>query len=613
MIWPVDGEGEGPVRQLAAAFEATAATLGEWGQRVASATAELFGMFVSDPAVRAVINADRPVPSRDERDSRSSTRRQRLPKADRVSAETRMGMTLLRLQAAATASRPDAPSWVHRRIESLEFLDTRAIRRRISVDFDVPADAPRIYVGDQEFRLVPITNLPKGNLVAFDLRDENDQALWLPTSEYSSHILASAIFYWAHQILIPRQGFASLQLTTGLFKLATDLTKIVSAETAEHDKAWSPFAAAAALIDAESGYNDARNNLTEVSDRLRAVWSRPLGERLTVRHFRELRAQQKKWARAQDRLTSATEVRRASWQTWNAVDSPLRRYAARLMADELFRSQLEDLARTFVVPAAVTSPPGTRRIVKLAFESPVIFRPPRGRLLRLMQSSGWRCWRLEVTIGGRGGSHHLEAAAPPGVDIVRITARPTPRNSQDKPISEPGGSPHVHIRLPASTPSRYRARILVRVSRPGWLTMSWLVALVISVVLFAGRLRLSVVFPKKPEIIPGLEAGTAATLLLALLAVVAAVLARPGEHPLASRLLFLARVLILIDAAVVLAASGALVLHRTGTHVTGTLWNWLLAISLLVTALLTVSRLLPVMRVPRGIKRLAGMLSTRWR
>jgi hypothetical protein len=143
--------------------------------------------------------------------------------------------------------------------------------------------------------------------------------------------------------------------------------------------------------------------------------------------------------------------------------------------------------------------------------------------------------------------------------------------------------------------------------------MSWLVALVISVVLFAGRLRLAVVFPKKPEIIPGLEAGTAATLLLALLAVVAAVLARPGEHPLASRLLFLARVLILIDAAVVLAASGALVLHRTGTHVTGTLWNWLLAISLLVTALLTVSRLLPVMRVPRGIKRLAGMLSTRWR
>jgi hypothetical protein len=129
--------------------------------------------------------------------------------------------------------------------------------------------------------------------------------------------------------------------------------------------------------------------------------------------------------------------------------------------------------------------------------------------------------------------------------------------------------------------------------------MSWLVALVISVVMIAGRLRLSVVFPTTPEVIPGAEAATAATLLLALLGVVAAVLARPGEHPLASRLLFLARLLILIDAAVVLSATGALVLHRTGTHVNATLWNWLLATSLLVTALLTVSRFLPVMRVPR--------------
>ena len=195
---------------------------------------------------------------------------------------------------------------MHRRVESLEFLDTRAVRRRISVDFDVPADAPRIVVGGQEFRLVPITNLPKGNLVAFDLRDENEQALWLPTSEYSSHLLASALIYWARQVLIPPGGFASFQLITGLPKLATDLTKIVCEETAEQEEAWSPFAAAADLIDAESRYKDARKDLTEVSDRLLALWSRPLHEHLTVRHFRDLRNQQKQWARAQDRLTSAT-------------------------------------------------------------------------------------------------------------------------------------------------------------------------------------------------------------------------------------------------------------------------------------------------------------------
>jgi hypothetical protein len=137
-----------------------------------------------------------------------------LPDAESASAEARMGAVLLRLQAqAADPSRPEF-NWAKRRVECMEFLDTRAVRRHISVYFEVPSDAPCILVGEQQFRLVPITNLPKGSMVAFDIKDENDYALWLPTSDYSGNILASTIAYWAKDIL-------------GTDFLADDLNRIV--------------------------------------------------------------------------------------------------------------------------------------------------------------------------------------------------------------------------------------------------------------------------------------------------------------------------------------------------------------------------------------------------
>src|SRR5690242_15948008 len=83
----------------------------------------------------------------------------------------RVGGALLRLQARASDPRSQ-PGWVNRRVEQLEFLDTRAVRWKVSVDFFVPEDAPIVELGDETFRLIPITSLPKTNLIAFNLRDE---------------------------------------------------------------------------------------------------------------------------------------------------------------------------------------------------------------------------------------------------------------------------------------------------------------------------------------------------------------------------------------------------------------------------------------------------------
>ncbi len=410
-----------------------------------------------------------------------------------------------------------------------------------------------------------------------------------------ANILASTVAYWAKSILRTDS-------------LTGDLTRIINGPT-ELGKEWSPFGAAAALIDAENRYSDASQILSTISDWLLAFWSISLRKRLTWRSFRQLHSLQRQWAGAQASMNAATENRRKAQHAWRNIVSDKKSAVMTLMSVEQFRSQLEELARNVVVLAAVTSPPKTRRIVKLTFESSITYRPPKGLPRRLIQSAGWRCWRVDVPIGGSGGIHHLEAASPPGVDIVRIMVTPWEEGRPVEPTSQPGGSPHVHVRVPADTPYRSQARIFLRVSRPGWLTSAWLVALVIGAVMFAGRLRLSVIFYTSPGQPAGSsEAATAATLLLALLGVVAAVLARPGEHPLASRLLLLARVLILIDSAVVLSATGALVLHRPQEPETTTLWTCLLVIALVVAGLITASRFLPVMGTPRGISRLVAML-----
>jgi hypothetical protein len=60
------GDRDDPARQFAAAWEAAAAAMGEWAQRVTDVTAEALGKI--DPAVRAAIEAGRSALAGDWRD-----------------------------------------------------------------------------------------------------------------------------------------------------------------------------------------------------------------------------------------------------------------------------------------------------------------------------------------------------------------------------------------------------------------------------------------------------------------------------------------------------------------------------------------------------------------
>ncbi|HET7014963.1 MAG TPA: hypothetical protein VFI65_13695 [Streptosporangiaceae bacterium] len=515
-------------------------------------------------------------------------------------AEAAAGLALLQLQAKASDPMSQ-PSWVKRRVEKLEFLDTRAVRWEISVDFEVPESAPAIHRGGERFHLVPIHSLTKASLIAFDLRDEKSATVWLPTSRENTQLLQAALVYWASENL----GIEAPDLPE---QLVTDLGRIISSPLSELRADPPALLLASNLIIARRRTRLAKRQ-HEQAQRLLGhtrIWH--LRRRIDLRlHARRARRDHSFAVRAEQRAR----------QRWDDLGEKIGLAAFRLMASAYFRRMIEDLSKNFIIYICVRTPP-QRRIIKLAYEGQVRFRRPRGRFQRIWQSLGWRPWQVDLRIGAKGGSHHLEVTAPPGVDIVGITADPAWTEGQDEigrshrwrslwarlrgivvwspdaAVAIPGYLPHVQVIPPNAAYVRYRTAIFVRVSRTGWLTASWLVAVVIGGVMIAGRFNLDALYDKHAS---G-EAGTAATLLLALLGVFATMLVGPMAHPLASRLLLLARLLIGVDVIVILVGVGDLVLHQAGHPTPVRLWTVLAVLATVVMGLMTISRVFPIARPP---------------
>jgi hypothetical protein len=519
-------------------------------------------------------------------------------------AAASVGVALLTVQARASdrAQR----GWINRRVEHLEFIDTRAVRWLVSIDFDIPEDAPNVERGGEKFLLVPITSLAKANLVAFSLRDEQSAAIWMHTSRETAHYLASALILGASQVMsitpyeVPRA-------------LVNDLKRIVSEDPRALRLRPPTLTAASAMIDAEESYGQALAERLEIEKELRGVPFRQVARR------RELN---RRWTTVYERSSRAWDSLLQARANWERSEASIRGAARMLMENLLFRNLVEELARNFVVHVAAKDAPGTRRIIKLAYES---YAPRRentgGWFYKFLQSMGWRLWQFDVLIGGRGGSYHLEVAAPAGVDVVGITADqllarvPRPQIGRWRrfrawlrdlifwepaaDVFAPGHMPHVHINPPDAAFVRYRAAIFVRVSRPGWLTASWGVTAVIGAAVVAGWRNLPVFFSRQTtgSATTAAQAGTAAILLLSLLGVFATMLVRPGEHPLASRLLRMARFLMLVDVAVVLVGIGYLVLQEH--PIPFAVWTGLTVVACTVFVLFTISWLVPVARPPR--------------
>jgi len=64
--------------------------------------------------------------------------------------------------------------WVVRRVESIDFVDDRTVRRRVSVDYTVPADTVTLRVSDKAtIRILPLALMRRKNMVKFDFMDHD--------------------------------------------------------------------------------------------------------------------------------------------------------------------------------------------------------------------------------------------------------------------------------------------------------------------------------------------------------------------------------------------------------------------------------------------------------
>lgn len=75
-------------------------------------------------------------------------------------------------------------TWIHRRVEQVSYLDHNTVRRRITVDFDVP----KLDSNGEEAQYVPIAQFAKHKLVNFDMRDASGTALTMLTAEQNGHL-----------------------------------------------------------------------------------------------------------------------------------------------------------------------------------------------------------------------------------------------------------------------------------------------------------------------------------------------------------------------------------------------------------------------------------------
>jgi hypothetical protein len=400
-----------------------------------------------------------------------------LTRADRTRVGRRVAFLILTM-----------PRWVTRRVESTSFHDDETVRRRVSIDFALPAVTSLRSRFGQRAELIPLAYLKKERLRNFNLRDESGAALPALTRIENGEVAAAILEYMATRLV----GRA----------IEGDVLADIEA------LAYTSDAAAPALY-----------------------------EQL----FRQ--------------------------------DGPSRPTRYLLSRDPPFVGLARRLAESFMLIVPLTSTGASRRVLKFAYDE-MLDLSGRSRRRRIAESMSWRPTRINLPVPGvvAAASYHLDIAAPTELVIAQARLVTESRTALDE---DPTPTRQAHLATPLQ-PTNAEALIDIAAPREGIIRASLLTSLLTAVVLTAGAFRLSELHSAREGV---------ATVLVAVPAVVAAYVARPGEHALASRLLFGVRFAVLVSGALSFAASALLLAGPRGVTQDAIWWSltglsWLLAAAL---------------------------------
>jgi hypothetical protein len=384
------------------------------------------------------------------------------------------------------------PQWVHRRVETMSFVDDRVVRRHLSVDFTLPKwlrTKLQTPAGEQVF-LVPITLLERRDAAMnFDVMDEHNVALPLLTRREDSQLTGAA-----------------------LTELALQALRRHKIKGAVHDDI-----VAAIAFSSTSTYEDG------------------------LPYIRSL-----------------ISPRSSEWRLLSA-DSTAQREVLR--QDDDFCDFLGAFAKSSLAFVPVVGAAGCHRVLKLSFDEEVLLS--RSALSFI----GWSPTVVVPTLPlvGLAETYHVQVTPPPNIEfteaglsaqrpceLIRTTVGERTASATDTYRRFAGGPIRsVHLYQPRS--HQLASGVMwfaIRAERRGLLFGAAVAALLIAAMLtFFGVVTDAIV--QQPS--------SSTSLLLLAPGLVAAYLLRPGEHAMARKLLGVARLLLILEAAMAFAAAATMI------------------------------------------------------
>lgn len=221
----------------------------------------------------------------------------------------------------------------------------------------------------------------------------------------------------------------------------------------------------------------------------------------------------------------------------------------------LFDRQAEEFSRNFLLLVLLDQRSATtaRRVIKFAFDEEVALEGRRG--LRSFLGLEPTEYLIEAPAVGEVDSYHLEVEAPDGLNIVHGEMSVSAGNT---PAVNAGSMAMAHFHVSSIEPASGTARVALRPQLRGFLRAALMVSLLATALLLLGSL-----FPGEVQSVEA-QADAGAAILLIIPATLAASIARPTEHLLASHVLLGPRLASLAPAMALYVAAISVVLSTTG-------------------------------------------------
>lgn len=282
-----------------------------------------------------------------------------------------------------------------------------------------------------------------------------------------------------------------------------------------------------------------------------------------------------------------------------------------LNQDGTFRWLAAACAESSIVMVPLLGEESLQGIVKLAFNQEITTPPQRHLIMEGIGLSGYELWLDTPYIGGR--THHVELTTPVGVEIYDtglLSVASTGSEPSDSPTlaRRSGFANQIHLYVDdARAQHGVLTWIRLRSQRSGFIGVAAVTSLLVSGTLWLAY-SLAHAVRSSPSGVP--------ELLLIFPGLIAGYVARPGRHPFASRLLFLAQTafVALSITPFVAAAALALVPRDEGVLRDERFKGWWLAMAIVASVcsmLLLVAWALP--QPERFWQRLHAGLGAPWR